>query len=175
MLFRSIRILPGTRDDEFLRERGLGDAGADGGPYGDLAVRVKVVGRAHRPPPPPPREEPAWDDPKAEPGPDRPRREEKARTVTTDDATPLEISLVEALLGGRIEFETPQGKVRVAIPPGTSSGTRMRLKAKGAVGSDGFANDLFLVVRIVVPKTLDDESRRLIEEFARLNPGTPRD
>jgi DnaJ-class molecular chaperone len=63
--------------------------------------------------------------------------------------------------------------VRVTIPPGTSSGTRMRLKGKGAAGPDGPA-DLYVVTRIVVPKVLDEESRRLVEEFARLNPGDPR-
>ena len=37
-----IRLLPGTSDGEVLRERGLGDAGAHGGPYGDLIVRINV-------------------------------------------------------------------------------------------------------------------------------------
>ncbi|MCA9567807.1 MAG: hypothetical protein KC656_08185, partial [Myxococcales bacterium] len=77
----------------------------------------------------------------------------------------LEISVVEALLGGRVELDTPAGKVRLTIPPGTSGGTRMRLKGKGTGGED-----LYVEIRIRVPRSLDDESRRLIEEFARLNP-----
>ena len=56
------------------------------------------------------------------------------------------------------------------IPPGTFSGVQLRLKGKGAVGTDGVAADWFVTTRIVVPKVLDAESRRLIEEFARLNP-----
>jgi DnaJ-class molecular chaperone len=51
----------------------------------------------------------------------------------------------------------------------------MRLKKKGLPGPKGEPADLFVTMRIVVPKTLDEESRALIEEFARLNPGNPRD
>jgi DnaJ-class molecular chaperone len=75
------------------------------------------------------------------------------------------IGVAEALLGGRIEVETPAGRVRVSIPPCTSSGTRLRLRGKGAGGADVLAE-----LRIVVPKRLDDESRDLIERFAALNP-----
>ena len=56
------------------------------------------------------------------------------------------------------------------LPAGTSSGTRMRLRGRGPAGPDGNPTDLIAEVRIVVPKTLDDESRRLLEEFARRNP-----
>lgn len=38
-----VRVIPGTRDGTLLRERGLGDAGPHGGPYGDLVVRVRVT------------------------------------------------------------------------------------------------------------------------------------
>jgi DnaJ-class molecular chaperone len=100
-------------------------------------------------------------------------------SVTEAPAEPgevtLDISVVEALLGGRMEIDTPRGRVRLTIAPGTSSGARLRLKGKGASGTTESPVDLFVNVRIVVPRTLDDESRKLIEEFARLNPGTPRD
>jgi len=64
--------------------------------------------------------------------------------------------------------------VRLTLPPGTSSGTRLRLKGKGPDGLGG-PTDLYVVTRIVVPKKLDEESRGLIEEFARLNPEDPRE
>lgn len=141
-----IRVVPGTRDGSLLREKGLGDAGAWGGPYGDLVVRVRVVGVAD--------------------------------AAVRHDAPPVEqsvdITVVEALLGGRIEVETAGGKVRVTIPPGTDSGAKLRLKGKGPAGADGRPGDLFVVLRIVVPKRLDDESRGLIERFASLNPWDPR-
>lgn len=183
-----IRIIPGTPDGETLREKGLGDAGAYGGPYGDLLVRVKLIGAKQRPRPPqersgfdPPTQEeprPRHDGGRAreapqEPPPSREAPPDEAAARVTPDATgtaTVDVSVAEAILGGRIPLDTPQGRVRISIPPGTSSGTRMRLKGKGDGGID-----LFVVIRIVVPTGLDDESRRLIEEFARLNPGLPRE
>jgi len=147
-----VRIIPGTRDGEVLRERGQGDAGAWGGAYGDLVARVRLVG-GDSPPPPEPPEPP-----------------EPAKAVqASDQQIDLDISVPEAILGGRVEIDTPQGRVRLTIPPGTSSGARLRLKGKGEGGGD-----LYIVPRIVVPRVLDDESRALVEQFARLNPDDPR-
>lgn len=145
-----IRILPGTANGEILRERGLGSAGSHGGTYGDLVVTVRVVG------------------PRA-----APLGEEGDDTSVVEQPT-VDLSVVEALLGGRVSLDTPQGRVRLTIPPGTSSGVRLRLKGRGPLGPDGAPTDWFVVTRIVVPKHLDAESRRLVEEFARLNP-TPHD
>lgn len=149
-----IRVLPGTRSGQVLREKGRGDAGAFGGPYGDLLVQVRVIPEPlRREAEPPPRAAPP---PRSGPGP--------AVEAPTDEPE-LDIGVVEALLGGRVDYGGAGGVVKVTIPPGTSSGTRLRLKGKGAGGAD-----LFLRIRIVVPKTLDDESRRLIERFGELNP-----
>lgn len=143
-----VRVIPGTREGTMLRERGLGNAGAHGGPYGDLVVRVRIQGAAPAPEPATQRPEP---------------RASGGEQV-------IDIHVVEALLGGRITVETPQGSVKLTIPPGTSGNTRMRLKGRGAPGADGTPTDLYVVTRICVPKQLDEESRQLIEAFARLNP-----
>jgi DnaJ-class molecular chaperone len=165
-----IRIVPGSRDGMVLRERGLGDAGPNGGTYGDLVATVRLVERVASGP----SASPPWGASSTRPDPPRPPRPTPPKPPPTPaspaatpsgDTLPLEIGVVEALLGGRVELETPQGMVRLTIPPGTSGGTRMRLKGKGAGQAD-----LYVEVRIRVPRTLDDESRRLIEEFARLNP-----
>ena len=150
-----VRIIPGTRDKEVVRERGLGDAGIHGGPFGDLVIRLRVVPSRQKPSPEP------------EPAP-QPENEAAPHPSRTEEIT-LDIGIVEAILGGRVELDTPQGRVKLSIPPGTSSDSRMRLKQKGAD-----KNDLYVRIRIVVPKDLDDESRRLVEEFAKLNPGDPR-
>jgi DnaJ-class molecular chaperone len=148
----NVRVLPGTQTGETLLERGLGDAGAYGGGYGDLVLHVQVVG------------ENAGKK-------DRHRGREKARSGTDPgELVTLDISLVEALLGGRVPLDTPAGRVRVTIPPCTSSGVRFRLKGKGAEDHHGQATDLVVEARIVVPAELDEESKRLIEEFAKLNP-----
>jgi curved DNA-binding protein len=152
-----VRVVPKTRDNEVLRERGLGDAGVYGGPFGDLVVRVRLVTtrRKETPPEPPPREAaPAAEEP------------EGTRGVVSDGTdTLLDITLAEAVLGGRVEVVTPGGKIRLSIPAGTSSHSKLRLKGKGVDG-----RDLFVSIRVQIPKQLDDESRTLIEKFAALNP-----
>lgn len=167
-----VRLIPQTKDGEVLRERGLGDAGENGGPYGDLVIRVRIVGRAPdraraEPPraartPTPVRHEPVEPEP--------PPAEKVEEPKAPPPELVVDVSMVEALLGGRVEMTLPDGaRVRLVIPPGTSSHARLRLKGKGPGGAD-----LHVAVRVVIPRALDDESRKLVEEFARLNPGNPR-
>lgn len=80
------------------------------------------------------------------------------------------ISLPEAVLGTKVDVPTLEGQhLSVRVPAGTSSGARLRLRGHGIAGGDQY-----IEVRIVVPKAHDARSRELIEEFARLNPQTPR-
>jgi molecular chaperone DnaJ len=159
-----VRVIPGTRTGEVVREKGLGNAGPHGGPYGDLVVRIKVNASRQAPPPPP---EPP-------PSASSPGSSSESATDTDRHEVTLDITVVEALLGGRVPLQTSQGSVRLSIPPGSSGGTRLRLKGKGPVGADGQSSDLYVTLRIVVPSNLDAESRRHIEAFARLNPDLSR-
>jgi DnaJ-class molecular chaperone len=82
----------------------------------------------------------------------------------------LPLSLAEAVLGAKVDVPTLDGsKLTVTVPPGTSSGKRLRLRSRGIAGGDQY-----IEIRIVVPATRDSRSRELIEEFARLNPQSPR-
>lgn len=140
-----LRIPPGTAHGETLRVANLGDAGMHGGPYGDLVCDVRLVGVV----------------------PKDPGRMKMPRAADADgDVVKVDITIAEAILGGRVMVPTPMGAVRVSVPPGTSSGTRFRLRGKGAGGTD-----LYAELRIVVPKEIDEESKRLIERFGELNPG----
>jgi curved DNA-binding protein len=61
------------------------------------------------------------------------------------------------------------------IPAGGSSGQKLRLKNQGIPASAGKpAGDLFVVLKIVAPKNIDETSRKLIQEFAERNPQHPR-
>ena len=77
------------------------------------------------------------------------------------------LSVTEAILGGKVEVPTVNGKrVDVKIRPGTSGGTRLRLPGFGMAGGD-----MFLTFKVMVPKTQPDErTRQLVEEYATLNP-----
>lgn len=81
------------------------------------------------------------------------------------------ISVPEALLGAKVEVPTIDGsRLDVKLPPGTSSGAKLRLRGKGLAGGDQY-----LVFKIVVPSgALNDASRHSIEEFDKLNPQSPR-
>lgn len=80
------------------------------------------------------------------------------------------LSLTEAVLGAKIDVPTLEGaKLAVKVPPGTSSGTRLRLRGRGIKGGDQY-----IEIKVVVPTVADNRSRELLEEFARLNPQSPR-
>ncbi len=80
------------------------------------------------------------------------------------------ITIAEAVLGGKIDVPTLTGsKLTVKVPPGASSGARLRLRGKGIKGGDEYVE-----LKIVTPPKIDDASRKLIEDFANANPHNPR-
>jgi curved DNA-binding protein len=80
------------------------------------------------------------------------------------------VGLAEAVLGTKIDVPTLDGaKLTVKIPAGASSGSRLRLRGKGIKGGDQYVE-----IKIVAPTKLDDRSKKLMEEFAQLNPQQPR-
>jgi DnaJ-class molecular chaperone len=75
------------------------------------------------------------------------------------------LSLSEAVLGGKVDVPMlGGGTATVTIKPGTSSGTRMRVRGQGIKGGD-----LYIEPQVMVPAAADEESRKLIEEFAQRN------
>jgi curved DNA-binding protein len=60
------------------------------------------------------------------------------------------------------------------VPAGTSSGQKLRLRGKGVPTRDGGQGDMYVQLKVIVPKNLDEQSRRLIQEFAERNPQKPR-
>jgi len=149
-----LRIPPRTCSGDVLRSDRMGHFSTSSNRYGDLIATLSVL---------------------EETGPHHPRRdahvdtEQRTKSAVKDEpakeAGEVRISLVEAILGGRVKVDTPNGAVHVTIPPGTSSGKMLRLKGKGKTGSDWYVR-----VEITVPKKLDEESRSLISRFAELNP-----
>jgi DnaJ-class molecular chaperone len=75
------------------------------------------------------------------------------------------LAIDQAILGTVAEVPTLTGTAKVKIPPGTSSGVKLRLKGKGAPGNDGSQGDHYVTVQIDVPKQLDDEAKKLLVQF----------
>ena len=124
-----VRIPAGTAEGAKLRIRGEGAEGESGGARGDLILQVRVA--AH----------PVF------------RRE------GGDLIVDLPLTIAEAALGARVRVPTLTGSVDLTVPPGTSTGQRLRLRGQG-IGKDiGGSGDLLASARIVAPKDLSAEDR----------------
>jgi DnaJ-class molecular chaperone len=83
------------------------------------------------------------------------------------------ISIIEAVDGATIEIPTIEGRVQLRVPPGTDSHAKLRLRGKGVPHRDGKgAGDLYVRIRIRVPKELDEDARK---KLAELMPEEPTD
>jgi curved DNA-binding protein len=85
----------------------------------------------------------------------------------------LPVTVAEAVLGAKVDVPTVEGAVTLTIPPGTSSGARLRLRGRGIRKPDGTRGDQFCRVEITVPKLRPDDTeiRKLFEEIARRTGG----
>lgn len=141
-------IPPGIDDGARLAVPGRGHAGARGGPMGDLYVSVEV----------------------------------SPHPVFTRDGRDLRmllpVAVHEAALGAKVDVPTLNGPVKVKIPPGTGSGTRLRVAGHGVPSAHSadpaLAGDLIAEVQIVLPPVRDERSKALLREFGALNPGDVR-
>ncbi|HLQ76652.1 MAG TPA: DnaJ C-terminal domain-containing protein [Terriglobia bacterium] len=91
-----------------------------------------------------------------------------------DTETVVEITPWEAALGVAIEVPTLDGRAKTQVPPGVASGQRLRLRGQGLNIRGGGRGDHFVVLKIVTPKTLTPDEKRLFEELQRLSPFNPR-
>jgi DnaJ-class molecular chaperone len=137
----TVRIPPGVADGGQIRLRGKGGEGLGGGPAGDLIARIRV--RSH----------PLF------------RRDNR------DISLEVPLTIAEATLGTQVEVPTLDGRVTVTIPPGTDSGSKLRLRGKGVPDpSGGAAGDFYVTVKISVPKKLDDVAAQQLRELANDDP-----
>ncbi len=142
----SVNFPASVRDGQLIRLAGRGGEGRDGGPPGDLFLRVVLK--------PHPRFRRRGDD---------------------DLAVDLPITPSEAALGATVTVETPTGTARVRVPAGSSSGRRLRLRGRGVPKRGGGSGDLHAIVKIVVPKELSDRERELYEQLAESSSPDPRE
>jgi molecular chaperone DnaJ len=134
---KTIRIPAGVESGMRIRLRGEGDAGARGGPPGDLYVIVQI------------------------------RPHEIFERRGDDIFCEIPISFVQAALGGTIEVPTLDGPYKLEIPEGTQTGTTFKLPGKGMPNiNTGVRGDQHVIVRILVPRKLNDEQKKILLQFA---------
>ncbi len=87
----------------------------------------------------------------------------------------LPLTVYEAVLGTLIDVPTIESPVKLTIPPGVGSGTKMRLKEKGVKNpKTGKRGDQFVVVQIAMPKESGEDMKRLMDEIKEKYPYDPR-
>ena len=134
----SVKVPPGVDTGDRIRLTGEGEAGAQGGPAGDLYVVVNV------------REHPIF------------QRDGKHLYCE------VPISFADAALGGELEVPTLDGRVKLKIPEGTQTGKQFRLRGKGvAPVRGGAAGDLLCRVAVETPVNLGKRQRELLDEFRK--------
>jgi curved DNA-binding protein len=139
-----VNIPAGVTDGQRIRLAGQGGQGSDGAAAGDLYLVVRLA--------------------------DHPRYRVEGRDIYVD----LPVTPWEAVLGAKVPVETPGGEAKVTVPPGTSSGRRLRLRGRGLPNPKGKPGDVYAEVRIVVPRTVSDDERRLWEQLASTSTFDPR-
>lgn len=84
------------------------------------------------------------------------------------------VDLYTAVLGGKVQVQTPHGKYALSITPGTSSGKKLRLKGKGMpeYGKKGLFGDFIAVVDVRIPRSLSTEEKELFEKLRELRKTT---
>jgi DnaJ-class molecular chaperone len=86
----------------------------------------------------------------------------------------LPVSVVESVLGAKIDVPTIDGMMTVSVPPGTPSGRKLRLRGKGVQQSGKDTGDQYVVIKVVPPQSISRHGRELLEEFAEREDFDPR-
>ena len=81
----------------------------------------------------------------------------------------IKVETWDAVLGRDIQVETLTGNVSVKMPPGIQDGQKLRLRGKGLPKRDGTSGDLYVRVKINIPRHLDSKQKELWQELAKLS------
>ncbi len=137
----AVRIPAGVDTGTRLRVRGEGEMGLNGGPPGDLYVVISVA------------------------------KDKTFKRQGQDLIFTQEITVVQAILGHRLEVPSLNGFVTLEIPKGIQSGTVLRIKNEGMpyVGRD-YSGDLLVEVVVKIPTRINEKQEELLREFEQHEP-----
>lgn len=133
-----ITVPAGVETGNQIRLSGQGEAGSNGGPYGDLYVVFQV------------------------------QTSKQFERQGTEVYYTLPINFAQAALGDEIEVPTVHGNVKLKVPAGTQTGTTFRLKGKGAPDvQTSQMGDQKVTVKVVTPTKLSEKERDIMRELAK--------
>jgi curved DNA-binding protein len=133
-----IKINPGTSDGQKLRLKGLGRSSMQGGIKGDLFLNIHIL------------QHPFYE------------------IMDGELYYNLDIDLYTAVLGGKEEIKTLDGKkISINIPEGTESEKILRLKNLGSENKNK-RGDLFVRIHVTIPKKLSEKEKKLFKELSKL-------
>lgn len=140
-----VRIPPGVEEGQKIRIKEKGQPGASGGQPGDLLLVCHV--QPH------------------------PYFTREGADIYLD----VPVTLSEAALGAKVEVPSLDGRTTVTLPPGTPSGSKLRLKGRGVPMPGGTRRgDQYIIIKIVPPRTLTAEQRALLEKLGEHDHANPR-
>ena len=140
----TIKIPVGIRNGEKIRLLGQGKKGENGGNNGDLFIKVNII--------------------------DNNQFSLRGIELHTD----LLLTPWEAALGTKTTVNTMEDTVSIYVPQGIQSGETVRIPQKGYKDGKGGRGDLIAQVKIMVPKTLNDNEKELFEKFSQISKFNPR-
>jgi DnaJ-class molecular chaperone len=131
----AVKIPAGIEEGKKIRIRGHGGPAAAGGTPGDLLITIHVA--------------------------PHPYFQRRGNHLLVR----VPVTLGEAVDGAKVDVPTPRGTVTLSVPPGTSSGKKLRVKGHGVAPKNGAAGDLLAEIQIVLPEHLSDADRQAIREI----------
>ena len=134
-----VTVPAGVDSGTQLRMTGEGEGGSKGAPNGDLYVELRV--KAH------------------------PRFERDGVNLYTE----VEVSYLQALLGGELEVETLRGPKTVTIPRGCQYAQEIKITGEGVPSlRSARAGDLICVTKVTIPKKLSKDEEKLLKQIAEI-------
>ncbi|MFI5124056.1 MAG: DnaJ C-terminal domain-containing protein [Chitinophagales bacterium] len=139
---KNIRITSpaGVEDGQVIKLKSHGAPGANGGPSGDLYITFVIT------------PDPVF------------------KRAGNDLYTTINLDLYTAVLGGEVNVETLDGKIKLKVNPETQNGTKTRLKGKGfpVYKQEGVSGDLYVTYNILIPQNLTQKQKELFTELSKL-------
>ncbi|HKJ48060.1 MAG TPA: J domain-containing protein [Christiangramia sp.] len=134
-----LTIPAGVENGQTIKIKGHGGPGIQGGPKGDLYITFNILN-------------------------DTNFRREKENLYSTQ-----EIDLTTAALGGEIQVNTFNGKVKLKVKPGTQNNSKVKLKGKGfpKYKKEGQFGDLIITYAIKIPENLTEKQKELFQELKK--------